>query len=178
MTTNLLWNNFPLLSTPLKSFSLKYISQNTVVCVSDIIQLKPKEIATTQNKLFIYSPAVVGIIYIGKNAITAINVAPNSGIAVLDVGLVKAVYLLSPLSRESKTPSTTTIELSTSIPIAIIKAPKDTLCKSIFIANMAIRVPNIESISPLPIIRPLLIPIVIKSTPTTTTTDSIKFIIN
>ena len=154
------------------------MSQNTVVCVSEIIQLKPSETATTQNKLFIYSPAVVGIIYIGKNAIIAIKVAPKRGIAVFSVGLVREVYLLFPLSSESKTPSTTTIELSTSIPIATIKAPKETLCKSIFIPTIAMRVPNIERISPLPIIKPLLIPIVIKRIPTTTTTDSIKFIIN
>ena len=43
------------------------------------IQLSPKEIAMTQNKLEIYSPILDFIKYIGKKAAMATKVAPNRG---------------------------------------------------------------------------------------------------
>ena len=126
----------------------------------------------------IYSPASVGIRYIGRKAITAIAVAPKRGIAVFLAGLVKASYLFSPFSRLVSVPSTTTMALSTSIPIAIMNEPRETLCISILTASIYIKVPSMERISPLPIIRPLLIPIVNKRTPTTTTTEAIRLLTN
>lgn len=46
------------------------------------IQLSPKEIAITQNKLEIYSPILDFIKYIGKKAAMATKVAPNRGKAI------------------------------------------------------------------------------------------------
>ena len=120
----------------------------------------------------IYSPASVGIRYIGRKAITAIAVAPKRGIAVFLAGLVKASYLFSPFSRLVSVPSTTTMALSTSIPIAIMNEPRETLCISILTASIYIKVPSMERI------RPLLIPVVNKRTPTTTTTEAIRLLTN
>lgn len=96
------------------------------------IQLSPKEIAMTQNKLEIYSPMLDFIKYIGKKAAMATKVAPNRGKAIFFVGKLTASYLYILCSSACKLPSTMTMELSTNIPMAMIKAPSDTLCKSIF----------------------------------------------
>ena len=76
-----------------------------------------------------YTPAVSGLMKMGKNANMAISVAPNNGIAVFCPMEVKASTRGFPNFMSTMMPSTITMALSTSIPIAKMKLASDTRCK-------------------------------------------------
>ncbi len=102
-------------------------------------------------------------------------VAPRSGMAVFLVDSSKVSRMGSPSLRRTSTLSTTTMELSTSMPMAMINEARETRCKSMCSKSMQISVPKMEKTRPLPIISPLRMPMVKSKTPTTVTTEASKF---
>lgn len=139
------------------------------------IQLSSNDTAITMNRDDRISPVMCGERYTGKNVSTAINVAPNSGMAVVPTADSMAGRLRMPRCMFTNAASYTTIALSTSIPMAIIMAASDIRCRAIPVAHMYINVPKIEKISPLPISMPFFIPMNRSSTPATVITDIIRF---
>ena len=107
----------------------------------------------------------------------AIKVAPNRGIAVFLAILVKAAGLGIPRFKSTRIPSTITIALSTSIPIATIKAARETRCKVPSSKYRITKAPKTIMTRPVPIITPLRNPIVSINTRITTSTDSTRLII-
>ena len=139
------------------------------------IQLSSNDTAITMNRDDRISPVMCGERYTGKNVSTAINVAPNSGMAVVPTADSMAGRLRMPRCMFTNAASYTTIALSTSIPMAIIMAASDIRCRAISVAHMYINVPKIEKTSPLPISMPFFIPMNRSSTPATVITDIIRF---
>ena len=75
-------------------------------------------------------------------------------------------------------PSVTTMALSTSIPSAIIRAPKEIRCRLIPHALITMSEPRTVMAKTAPISRPLLIPIKITKIMITMTTASTRFTMN
>ena len=108
----------------------------------------------------------------------AISVAPSSGIAVFRPMAVIASRRGFPSFRSIKMPSTITMALSTSIPMARMNAASDTRC---IVPSAIPRIrndPTTVTTRLMPMIIPLRKPIVSIRMATTITTDSIRFIRN
>jgi hypothetical protein len=73
-------------------------------------------------------------------------------------------------------PSATTMALSTSIPRARMRAPRETFCRSMCIRYMPMKVIRMFNISTKPMRRPLLRPMKSMRSPMTIPTDSTRFI--
>ena len=102
----------------------------------------------------------------------AINVAPSSGIAVFFPMAVIASRLGFPSFRSFRMPSTMTMALSTSIPIAKMNEASDTLCIVPSINPRKRKEPMTIIIRLMPMMRPLRKPIDTISMATTMRTDS------
>ena len=110
----------------------------------------------------------------GRKAIMAISVAPNRGIAVCRPMAVMASILFFPAFRSTRMPSTMTMALSTSIPIANTNAANDTRCMVPSMVSRNKKEPNTVTTKLIPIINPLLNPMVSMRINTTIMTDSIR----
>ena len=84
--------------------------------------------ASTMNMSRTYSPVTSGLMKMGRNARMAIAVAPSSGMAVLRPMAVRASERGLPAFLSTRIPSTMTMALSTSIPMARMNEPSDTRC--------------------------------------------------
>ena len=144
-------------------------------CRSASSQLNSRETAITIKRSRTYTPAVSGLIKIGKKANIAIRVAPSSGIAVFLPMEVSASLRGLPALRSTRMPSTITMALSTSIPIARMKAPRETLCRVPSKKLSTRKEPKTITTSESPRIMPLFSPIKKMSTTTTISTDSSRF---
>ena len=112
----------------------------------------------------------------GKKAMMAIKVAPSNGMAVCRPMAVNASIRGFPFFRSTKMPSTITMALSTNIPIAKMKAPKETRCIVPSNDCKNRKVPSTVTTKLTPMISPLLNPMVSIKMKTTIATDSIKLI--
>ena len=90
---------------------------------------------------------------------TAITVAPNSGIEGRVDASMAAFVRSMPCFKRTTIPSATTIALSTIIPNAITNAPNDILCKSMSKMAINTKVTRIVIRSAVPIITPIRQPI-------------------
>ncbi len=106
---------------------------------------------------------------------TLTAVAPSRGTAFWATTSLAASNPSIPCSMRIFMPSTTTMALSTSMPSAMISAPKDMRCRAMLYVSISAKVPAIVSNRMNPIISPLRNPMEIKSTPITMTTDSARF---
>ena len=97
-------------------------------------------------------------------------VAPSSGIAVCLTISIEPFLASMPFSRRTSTPSTTTMALSTSMPSAIISAPREIRSSATSIGDIKIKVPAIVTISTKPIRIPLRSPMKNSSTTITMAT--------
>ena len=125
-----------------------------------------------------YSPVASSESPIDAKAKIATIVAASKGNAVCFITFEAASLGSIPLLSRTKIPSTTTIALSTSIPRAIINAPKETRSSITPKEFIKIKVARIVTKRTLPMIKPLRNPIKTNNTKTTIATASIKFIIN
>lgn len=126
------------------------------------------------NRSLTYTPAVSGERKTGRKARMAIKVAPRSGMAVLLPMEVIASMRGLPRFRSIRMPSIITMALSTSIPIARIKAASDTRCMEPSIMPNNKNEPITVTIRLVPMITPLLKPMTSINIATTITTDSIR----
>ena len=110
------------------------------------------------------------------NARIAMTVAPSSGIAVCLTTSIEPFLASIPFSRRTSTPSTTTMALSTSMPSAIISAPREIRSSATSIGAIKMKVPAIVTISTKPISMPLRSPMKNSSTIMTMATASSKLI--
>ena len=129
-----------------------------------VIQLSKSDINNTQNKLPANSPVASELKPIGANAVIPITVAPSSGHLVCSTILTAAFNLVWPRFKFINMPSVTTMALSTSIPRAIISAPREIRCRSMANNFINIKVPKTVSNKIPPIKIPLFNPINISST--------------
>lgn len=83
-----------------------------------------------------------------------------------------------PVAKPTCMPSTITMALSTSIPIAIMKAPSDTLCSVPPTLPSTVKVQSTVSNRLMPMIIPLRIPMKNIRMMSTMAMDSIKFMAN
>ena len=112
----------------------------------------------------------------GMKARMAMSVAPSSGMAVFLPMEVRASARGLPLRRSTSMPSTMTMALSTSIPMARMNAAKDTRCN---VPSKPLRTrnePKTMTANDMPSITPDLNPMKKISTTTTITTDSSRLI--
>ena len=93
-------------------------------------QLNESEMATVQNSEFVYSPVLSGENPIAEKARKPTTVPPRSGHIVLRTTAIAAEAGSSPRCTRTRVPSTTTMALSTSIPRAMMSAPREMRCMS------------------------------------------------
>ena len=101
-----------------------------------------------------YSPVASSDRPMGANAMMAITVAPSSGQMVWRTISTAASSFDIPRFMPTRMPSVTTMALSTSMPRAIISAPREIRCRSMASTFMTIKVPRMVSSSTPPISRP------------------------
>ena len=106
----------------------------------------------------------------------AITVAPSRAQPGFAAASIAAWVRLMPCFRRTTIPSATTMALSTIIPSAITSAPRDTRCRSIFMAAMTMKVPRIVRISAPPMMTPIRQPMKIASTARTIRMASARLI--
>ncbi len=143
--------------------------------VSAVTQLSSKEISSTQNKLPANSPVASDDKPIGAKAIMPITVAPSSGHWFCLTTLTAASTLLMPRRIPTIIPSAMTIALSTSMPSAIINAPRETRCRLISPRRIKMKVPSTVNNSTVPISKPLRKPMVSSNAIITMATASTRF---
>ncbi len=95
------------------------------VTVTAVTQLRSSEIRITVYSERVYSPVASCDVPIAAKASTAMIVAPSSGQAVCCTVSTAARTLSTPCCSFTSIPSTTTMALSTSIPSAMISAPRE-----------------------------------------------------
>ena len=108
----------------------------------------------------------------------AITVAPNSGIDGWEAASMAAFLGSIPSFMRTTIPSATTMELSTIIPRAIIRAPRDMRCRSIPKIAIRIKLVRIVRISDDPMTTPIRHPMARVRTIRTMATASPKLIRN
>ena len=108
----------------------------------------------------------------------AISVAPSSGIAVFRPMAVIASRRGFPSFRSIRMPSTITMALSTSIPMARMNAASDTRCMEPSIVPSSRKEPMTMITRLVPMMTPLLNPMTSISIATTMMTDSIRLMKN
>ena len=137
-------------------------------------QLISSEISSTRNSERQYSPVLSCEAPIGANDRIATAVAPSSGHWVCFTTASAALTLSSPFCAAISTPSVMTMALSTSIPSAMMNAPRlirsNRMPRFCMISTVLITVTT----STTPISTPLCIPMVSNRTATTMTTASIR----
>ena len=134
-------------------------------------QLSSSEIMITWNSVRVYSPVASGDIPTAAKAKIATTVAPKSGHMVWSTTAFAASFLSSPFCIRTRMPSVMTMELSTSIPIAMMSAPREMRWSVMSITYMKRSVPEMISTSIKPMITPLWTPMKITRRPTTIATD-------
>ena len=147
-------------------------------CTRASTQLSNSDTASTMNRSRTYTPAVSGERKMGKNARMAISVAPSRGIAVCRPMAVRASMRGRPLRMPTSMPSIITMALSTSIPIARIRAPSDTRCMVPSSPARKVSEPSTISTRLMPMMMPLRMPMNIMSTTITMATDSMRLSTN
>ena len=105
----------------------------------------------------------------------AITVAPSSGQTVCLTTSLAACNLDSPRFMPTRIPSVTTMALSTSIPSAIISAPREIRCRSMASTFITMNVPRMVSSSTPPISTPERKPMNTSKTAITMATASPRF---
>ena len=141
------------------------------VTVTARTQLVSSEMAITAKSENRNSPVASGDSPIPENAMIPITVAPSKGIDVALSVSAAASSALFPRAMPITIPSVMTMALSTSIPIAMIRAPR--LIRSICIPNTDMKNSVEKTVSPRvePTTRPARQPMVSISAPTTIATD-------
>ncbi|OPZ41070.1 MAG: hypothetical protein BWY99_00235 [Synergistetes bacterium ADurb.BinA166] len=91
------------------------------------IQLSSRDMLTTWNRLLQNSPVLSGESPIGAKAIAAMIVAPSRGTWVCLTTSIAEDAPSRPLCIPTRIPSATTMALSTSMPSAIMRAPREML---------------------------------------------------
>ena len=138
--------------------------------VTAVIQLSPSEMNTTWKSDRQYSPVPSSERPIAPNAMIATAVAPRSGIACWPTTSRAASSAFCPSWILTSMPSTTTIALSTSMPNAMISAPREMRSSATFQGPMKIKVPLMVRTRTKPMIMLLRSPMKIRSTPITIAT--------
>ncbi len=90
-------------------------------------QLSVSEIMMTRNRVRVYSPVASGDIPTAAKAKMATIVAPKRGHMVWATTAMEASFAFIPFCIRTRMPSVMTMELSTSIPMAMMRAPRDIL---------------------------------------------------
>ena len=111
----------------------------------------------------------------GRKARMAISVAPSRGMAVFCPMEVSASRRDLPILWSTRMPSTMTMALSTSMPIARMKLASDTRCKVPSKPFSTANEPNTITTRLPPMMTPLFSPMKKMSTTTTMSTDSSRF---
>ena len=135
-----------------------------------------KEIATTWNSEVRKCPLLSSDRLMGAKARMPIIVAPRSAYWVRDTDWIAAFCGVKPRRTPTTIPSTITMPLSTSIPIAIISAPSEMRCSSISISHMISIVPIIVRNRTTPTTVPARQPIKRLSASMTVHTEMPKFL--
>ena len=164
-----MYSRFPVALTSTAGCSLRFAISGT--CTSASTQLSSKDTASTMNRSRVYTPAVSGDRKMGRKAMMAISVA---GIAVWRPMAVIASMRFLPAFRSTSMPSTMTMALSTSIPIASTKAASDTRCMVPSAVYRNRNEPNTVTMRLMPMMIPLLKPMASIRITTTMMTDSIR----
>ena len=167
-----MYSRFPVALTSTAGCSLRFAISGT--CTSASTQLSSKDTASTMNRSRVYTPAVSGDRKMGRKAMMAISVAPSRGIAVWRPMAVIASMRFLPAFRSTSMPSTMTMALSTSIPIASTKAASDTRCMVPSAVYRNRNEPNTVTMRLMPMMIPLLKPMASIRITTTMMTDSIR----
>ena len=96
---------------------------NVVVCVNASTQLNPREMANTTNSGFTISATEEGARYSGRNEQMAMNVAPSNPHWGPVAPSISAFRRSIAAGNGNLALSVTTMALSTSIPMAMMKLP-------------------------------------------------------
>ena len=139
------------------------------VTVTAVTQLSKSEIMMTVYRERVYSPVESCEVPIAANASTAITVAPNRGQAVCLTTSRAALRRSMPCWNRISMPSTMTIALSTSMPSAMISAPRDIRSRVTSCKLIKMKLPQIVRSRMKPMSRPLRSPMKNSSTTTTMT---------
>ena len=141
-------------------------------------QLSSSEIMMTRKSERQYSPVLSCEAPMGANASTATAVAPRSGHLFCSTMAMAAFTLSRPFCAATSTPSAMTMALSTSIPSAMMNAPRLMRSSRMPIHFMTISDAMTVTTSTTPMSTPLRSPIATSSTATTMITDSTRLIMN
>jgi hypothetical protein len=150
------------------------VTHNSGVMVTAKSQLSSIEYRITQNSEPAYSPMSVGDRPMALKARMPTAVPPSSGHCVACTTAMAAARRSSPRCRRTRMPSVTTMALSTSMPSAMISAPKEMRCIAMPSSCIAMSVPATVKTSTTPTMSALCTPMNSTSTPTTMTTAAIR----
>ena len=145
-----------------------------MVCVSASTQLNPKEMASTTNRGFTISATAEGARYNGRNEQMAMNVAPSKPHCGPVAPSISAFLRSIPRAMAICALSVTTMALSTSIPMAMMKPAREVRFSPTPMKDMMSNVPPMVNSSELPISIPARSPITSMMITITMRRDSIR----
>jgi hypothetical protein len=149
---------------------LRAILARRGVVVTATTQLRLSEMRMTVKRLRQNSPVASFEVPMAAKARIATTVAPRSGIAVCPTTSLAASVASCPASMRTLIPSTTTMALSTSMPRAMIRAPREILSRVTPMVPMKRKVPEMVRKRIVPMMSPLRRPMKRRSTTTTMAT--------
>ena len=147
------------------------ITQSSGVTVTAVTQLKESDTSTTWKSERQNSPVLSSEVPMAAKARMAMAVAPSSGIAdCFTTSMAASRGVHAALLTHEHTPSTMTIALSTSMPRAMISAPREMRSRATPQGSRKMKLPTIVSTSTKPISTPLRRPMKKSSTTITIST--------